>query len=575
MNRFINMVAGISFVFFINLLSVHGLCEEPNITEMPVDTAETHIKAESEANAPAEAVDTIEALVGLLLAKGVINEKEAATFMERYRSGDLSGEAEGDAVRIIPEQDEEEYFRRLTENADKELKEDVSRNREDLDFITEELRTKSSLLDDRVTKVERQLSDDINEQLLNSAWAGRIEWGGDIRARYQKDFYDEDNYDLLYDPDANEIVNTTVDRSRYRYRIRLTVEADVMNKGTEINAGEIKAGARLASGNTGDPISTNDTMGDYLNKDTVTLDRAYLKWTYKPTYPKWGLIPRVTAVAGRFASPWFSTDLVWDSDVNFEGMALTIETDTLLEHPLKWFVIAGAFPVQELELFQEDKWLFGWQLGMNYEKPLGLSARVAAAYYNFEGTSGEFFDDPSGTYTNETEPLFRQVGNSLFDINTDSSNETWALAAEYKLMNLTAELDYARWFPFHIILTGDYVKNIGFDREEVSARMGYSEYPEETTGYQAGLTVGYPTPRGFGEWNASLFYRRLGADSVLDAFTDSDFWLGGTNTKGWILGGQYGLSERFWLAGRWMSANEILGVPLAVDTFMFDLNARF
>jgi hypothetical protein len=78
-----------------------------------------------------------------------------------------------------------------------------------------------------------------------------------------------------------------------------------------------------------------------------------------------------------------------------------------------------------------------------------------------------------------------------------------------------------------------------------------------------------------GDWQLSLGYRRLGADAVPDAFTDSDFHLGGTNHKGFFVGAQYGLARNVWLNARWMSSNEIRGLPLSIDVFQVYLNARF
>ena len=62
---------------------------------------------------------------------------------------------------------------------------------------------------------------------------------------------------------------------------------------------------------------------------------------------------------------------------------------------------------------------------------------------------------------------------------------------------------------------------------------------------------------------------------MLDAFTDSDFHLGGTNAEGFFVGGAYGLYKNTWLAARWMSADEISGLPLSIDVFQLDLNATF
>lgn len=536
-------------------------------------TVTCNIYAEEENEPPFE--DTIEEIIKLLKDKGVLGDDEAEKFIKRYKSGIPVKEEKGTIVTIIPKKDGREYFEKITDDMNKALQDDVTETKEELNFMKNELLTRSRLLEKRADELERKLVEDVGGKLNKASWANRIRWGGDIRLRYQKDFFDEENYDTLYDPDKNEIVNTTVDRARYRYRVRLEAKADVMEKDPDFNAGKVEVGVRIVTGNTGDPVSTNDTLGDYLNKDSVVLDKAYVKWTYKPDYPKFGKFPQATLVGGRFTNPYFSTDLVWDSDVNLEGLALTLDSDTLLENPLKFYLTVGAFPLQEVEWYEKDKWLYAGQFGINYERTMGLSARTAVSYYNYKRTRGEFFNDPSGSFTNDSEPLFRQVGNALIDINTDPNHETYALAGDYRLLNVTAELDYDYWFPNHIILKTDYVKNLGFDAIEVARLMNMDSYPEEIEGYQFSLLFGYPTPRGFGEWNASLSYKYVEGDAVFDAFTDSDFHLGGTNAKGWILKLEYGLSNNMWLTGRWISSDEIRSVPIAIDRFFLDFNARF
>ena len=62
---------------------------------------------------------------------------------------------------------------------------------------------------------------------------------------------------------------------------------------------------------------------------------------------------------------------------------------------------------------------------------------------------------------------------------------------------------------------------------------------------------------------------------MIDAFADSDFGLGGTNLKGYFLGGNLALGENVWASARWMSANEVAGAPYAVDVLQVDLNAKF
>ena len=539
---------------FIVLSGIPGFCQETGTVEEPNE-------------------DTIEAIINILRDKKILEPGEADKFIERYRKGIPAKTEKGTVVTIIPEQKGRAYIRQITDDVNEEIKKDAKKTRQDLDFMTDELLTRSRLAESRIDELENRVLESTNGN--KAAWAERIRWGGDIRLRYQKDMYDDENYSTLYDPDKNGIVNTTTDRTRYRYRVRLQVEADVMKKDPEINAGSVKMGARITTGSMDDPVSTNDTLGDYFNRDSAGIDRAYLKWTYVPTYMKWGRLPQVSVTAGRFSNPWFSSDLLWDNDVNFEGVALNFLSDTLGENPLKFFFTTGAFPLQEVEHYEKDKWLYAGQVGVSYEKAMGLSAKVGIAYYDFKRVTGKFFNDQSGSYTNYSDPIFRQVGNALFDINIDPNYETPALAGEYKLINITSRFDYDYWFPYHIILDLDYVKNVGFDVNEVAEKMNFLSYPDETQGYQVKLTFGYPVPRGFGEWNTSLAYKYLGADAVLDAFTDSDFHLGGTNASGWVLSGQFGLSDRIYISGRWISTNEIKAVPIAIDKFFLELNASF
>ena len=65
------------------------------------------------------------------------------------------------------------------------------------------------------------------------------------------------------------------------------------------------------------------------------------------------------------------------------------------------------------------------------------------------------------------------------------------------------------------------------------------------------------------------------SDAVVDAFNDSDFRLGGTNAKGYVVGGGVGVAHNVNLVARWLSATEVTGPPYSFDIVMVDLNAQF
>jgi hypothetical protein len=405
----------------------------------------------------------------------------------------------------------------------------------------------------RVSNVKRQLAELIGTL---PEWTKRIRLSGDVRLRYEADLFDDNNAILAQPSDPTRLMNTRNDDYNFKYRVRLGLEAQIND--------QLDAVARLSTGNTTNPVSTNTILGDFMNKDNIVFDLAYLKW--KP-------IDGVALYGGRMPNPWFSSALVWDRDLNFEGIALEIKRPVTEDWTA--FLTGGVFPLQDDALASESKWLYAGQIGVERKDVAGISAKAGAAYYYFDNITGVRNPDPLNPgATDWSAPLYQQKGNTIFFIDPTNSDKT-GFASEFKELNLTATLDIGFWDPVHIVLTGDYVKNLGFDKSDVSARTGVPDPEEDTYGYQLGLSVGYPTTYNFGLWKASLHYRYVGADAVVDSFTDSDFHLGGTNAKGWILETEFGLLKNTWLAFRWITADEVSGPPLSIDVFQVDLNARF
>jgi hypothetical protein len=393
-------------------------------------------------------------------------------------------------------------------------------------------------------------------------WIQRFKLAGDLRLRYEGDYYANDNGDFLNPSNPTVLLNSHTDQSLYKLRARLGIF-------TKVTDG-VDAGLGLATGTTNNPVSTNVTLGDFFNKKSITLDLAYLKWNPVPSITLWG---------GIFPNPWFSTDMVWDRDINFTG--LDVQYDPQLTESLGMFFSAGAFPLQVVD--QHQKWLFGGQLGTQVKPVDKLTAKLGVAFYDFVNTVGVLNNDPvqQPGATDWSVPLFQQKGNTLMDINSFDTSTTHvvktAYASEFKELNITGSVDAGFWDPVHVIFTADYVKNLGFNSHDVELRAlpEFEHVRKEAEGFQLGLTVGYPIVRNFGEWQGFFSYKYLGSDAVIDAFTDSDFHLGGTNAKGWIIGGEFGLAGNVWLTTRWLSSNEISGPPFGIDVFQFDLNAKF
>ncbi len=447
------------------------------------------------------------------------------------------------------------------------------------------------------------------------SWLDSIKWEGDLRLRYQTDDFASSNSaavdyawesweDLMavsgfaaVDPNAltraadfakvnskgEPLGNTTEKRERFRIRARLGMLARVSESWS--------GGVRLATGSATDRVSTNQTLGQDWNKYTLSVDRAYLK--YDPV--EW-----LTVSGGRIPNPWFSTDLVWDEDLNFEGMAATWKP-VFGNGAIKPFLTVGAFPLREENPpASTGRWMHGVQAGTQWDLSSDTRLKFGFAWYGFRDFEGRVENDSSldlsggptgpaiapnyGQY--EYSSRLRQKGNTLFRTNAPSDSGTtsyWGLASKFRPVNLTASVDLAYFDPVHVILTADWVKNTAFDRNEIATRtQGRVNLQDgKNNGYQYKLTVGMPQLKEARDWQVSMAYRYLGSDAVIDAFTDSDFGGGGTNLKGYILGMQYAVDRNAVVGLRWLSADQIDSFTLnanhkfSLDVLQADVNVRF
>ena len=411
-------------------------------------------------------------------------------------------------------------------------------------------------------------------------WIKAVKLYGDVRARTQGDLYASDNANNFY-VDFNAanaaggrgpaglaaLLNVSEDRNRLVGRVRAGFTADLGNA--------FSLDVRLASGNQRSPVSTNQTLGNYGGRWQVNVDKAAVLWNPVNDHRNREFDLRV----GRFGNPFVGVnEMVWDNDLTFEGLSATYAMDLFGSNPDRMerglFLTLGAFPLQEVELSSDDKWLYGGQLGAEFAFGKQTRLRVATGYFSYENVTGvrNSFDSRLFDFT---APAFLQKGNTVFDIvnDNDTSTELFALAGEYELANASVLLDMG-FGDMHVTLGGEYVKNIGWDSKDVLARTG-SLIDERTEGYEVGVTVGRPSVSALWNWRAFMSYRYLERDAVLDALTDSDFHLGGTDAKGYQLGVDVGLSRGTWLRLRYLTANEIDGPPLGIDVWQLDLNGAF
>ena len=391
------------------------------------------------------------------------------------------------------------------------------------------------------------------------AWVRGMRWEGDLRSRFQADQADALNAPAISIAETNRtrtltLANTTEDRQRLRVRARLGVSATADDHWS--------GNVRLTTGSTTDPLTSNQTLGNYGNRFTVAFDRASVRYRQGGSF---------NMVAGRFGNPWFGTDLIWNSDLAFDGVAA--QWTPMVSTWGKAFFTAAAMPLQEVELSSADKWLYGAQMGMEWPGRGLVSGRVGVGYYHFSNTVGKA--NAAGSSLNDfTAPVFAQKGNTYFNISSDPVRPLLALASDYRLVNLTGSISMVTIGYKNLVLTADYVKNLGFKAAQVSARVG-TAVAAETAGYVLRASLGDDDVDAAHRWQIFFSYKHLQRDAVPDAFTDSDLRGGGTDVKGYSLGASYGVGKNTAATLRWLSGDSVSGAPLSLDSFRLDLSTRF
>lgn len=302
-------------------------------------------------------------------------------------------------------------------------------------------------------------------------WLVNTKLNGDFRYRHEG--IDKENADAIY-------------RNRIRYRLGIQ---------TTVND-RVKVGARFASG-TGDPRSTNQNLEDGLSSKSINLDRAYFELT--PCENWW-------ITGGKVANPFASTDLQWDTDVNFEGGMAKYTTG--------------------------DKTKLAFTGGAIWIEPYasGHGAGIWAGQVSASGAKGDTkWNAAAGIWSyvlgrvNEGQAVETGYGNTVMDN---------MFAKDYEILDVVAEVTMPV-AKSKLTVTVNPVLNTATSTDNV--------------GWLAMLKI-----KGKVWKRASAFsydYRVLEPDAVFGAFTDSDAAGGRTNQRGHRIMGDLELIDGFTVGG--------------------------
>ncbi len=310
-------------------------------------------------------------------------------------------------------------------------------------------------------------------------------------------------------------------RTRFRFRIGFT---------TLINE-NVTLGFNFASG-SGDPRSTNVTLGDSEAKKDFNIDSVYFVYKFSDRLVIWG--GKYLSIKKALFRP---TDLLWDSDITPEGLGFMYKTR--LTGNTGVFFNASYMVLDEYKASGADPFLYFVQPGLQFH--LGnAKVKAGVAFYQAVHVKGNVFAYSSGTNTLE---------NGVLKYNYSVLNPSFE--AKWKVNN-----SYVEYFKFF----AEYVVNTKVDNDD--------------TGYELGIGFGRKL-KSKGDFAVKLNYRYLEKDAWLDIFPDSDAFSGETGVKGAELEIKYSLGKNTYLTLDVYDMKKIDDSQSKQKVVQFDINFKF
>ena len=345
--------------------------------------------------------------------------------------------------------------------------------------------------------------------------------------------------------------NQSLDQNRERFRLRFNVNAQLNQ--------DFGGGFSLASGDINDPTTTNQTLANFYTRKTIAIDKAYV--TYNPHEFK-----ELTLIGGKFAYPWYNTELTWDKDLNPDGAAETLvfNTDTpvlkkvaLVGFELPFAQVAKSTVSTAPDQSAATSIVYGGQLQVTFQLAPWLKFGAFTGYYDYHDADAIALALARASSKNPQTPftglLPLGTGNTVQNsiLTTTATNEVTVggtsyptgvtsitnaqFASKFGLFDSLARFDIttpsAKW-PIAII--GDYVQNteacanVPF-LEAAPANTASIHYSQSSNfscnanqrrGYWGEITFGRGQKRG--DWQFDYTRIMIEREAVLSNFDYSD-----------------------------------------------------
>ena len=400
----------------------------------------------------------------------------------------------------------------------------------ELKSSNDRLEAESDYLKDNASATRKQLAETAPkvaeaERIYKGAeWASRLSWKADFRYRHE-----------FVDPEE-----VTADQVRQRIRARFAMTAKINDTLT----GTVGV---ATNGGTGDPRSTNQTVGDAWTRKGIALDLAYVDW--KP-------VDSFGMTFGKMPQPWYKVSTYFfDNDINPEGIAARFGTGPFF---------ANAFGMWLGERSTaSDATLLGGQLGFTGQVG-GAKLTGAVGYFDVGAVETEVVTTNLALAGCVANPAFF-LGSANGNTTTTNGAGCTVLANDFNMVEAIANAEFTvANQPLQI--WAQYIKN--------------NEASDNDTGWLAGFNWGKASnPR---TWEFGYAYGAIEKDATFGQFVDSDYGGGVTDVDGGIFKIGFAPAKNWVLNGTYFMNSRFVDVPTSAglsdqsyDRYQIDLNWKF
>jgi Putative porin len=399
-------------------------------------------------------------------------------------------------------------------------------------------------------------------------WVQELKIGGDLRLRNQAD----QRMPMILTNPLLGPQDRNVNRDRWRFRLRLTADFKLQ--------GNFFGGVMLSTSDNRATDTKNATITGGYDNYGVYVSRAFMGWAP---------LPGLTFIAGKQANPFYTTDLIYDPDLDPIGLVERVDFAKFFNmtfgepvaaegkapppappapvNALEVSLIAGQFVFQNNNAdsgstqLKWDSYQFQEQLLVKLKLGDKLTITEGPGFLSFNDSSSGGTPGPHGSIV----PPVSTVG-LTFDQTTGGAGDTLANSQPFPVtqrdLNIIlapGDITYkifgkplSLYWDFAYNFTGDdrFTRDLGplfsdyfYVGRSSTPSFRHPAFPSfsDNASWLVGLKFG--DNKKAGDFSVSADYRQVGISSIDPNLNSSNFALSNLNVQGWEFNLAYNFTD--------------------------------